>query len=134
MIWSSSHHNTLFPLFPSNIHLNNVPKRNAPAVRVSTPIKKREQERKAVVINEDTVHCADGNGNGDAKVGQKRPVKRGKSESANGKPRTKRMKELSRRKRLEVIMCVLIGQLLACCVRAADIFILYVEGRLELMS
>lgn len=103
-------------------------------VRVSTPIKKREQERKAVVISEDIVHCADENGKGDAKVGQKRPVKRRNRESANGKPRTKRMKELSRKKRLEETMCVLIGQLLACCVRAADIFVLYVEGRLELMS
>ena len=48
------------------------------AVRVSTPIKKREQERKEVVISEDIVHCADGNGKGDAKVGQKEASKEAK--------------------------------------------------------
>ena len=33
----------------------------------------------AVVIDEDVVHAADGNGNGDAKVALKRPLKRGES-------------------------------------------------------
>ena len=56
------------------------------------PIKERDQKGKAVVINEDTVHAADVNGNGDAKMAQKRREKRRKSESANTKPRTKRMK------------------------------------------
>lgn len=37
---------------------------------------KREQEGKAVVINEDILHAADVNGNGDAKVAQRRPVTR----------------------------------------------------------
>ena len=50
------------------------------------PIKKREQKGKAVVINEEIVHTADANGNGDAKIAQKRPLKRQKSESTNAKP------------------------------------------------
>ena len=59
---------------------------------VSLPIKGRERKRKAVVINEDTVHGVDGDGNGDAKAAQKRPVKRRKSESADAKPRTRKKK------------------------------------------
>ena len=51
----------------------------------------------AVVINEDTVHAAEGNGNGDVKAAQKRPVKRRKSESANVVPQTKRMKDPNRK-------------------------------------
>lgn len=38
---------------------------------MSIPIKKREQKEKAVIINEDTAHAADRNGNGDAKVAQR---------------------------------------------------------------
>ena len=64
---------------------------------VSMPTKKRERKRKAVVVNEDTVHVADEHGNGDEETAQKRPVKRRKSESANAKPRTKRTKEPSRK-------------------------------------
>ena len=52
----------------------------------------------AVVINEDAVHAADGNGNGDAKVAQKRQLKRRKIESANARPRTKWTKEPSRKR------------------------------------
>ena len=61
------------------------------------PTKKRKRNRKAVVTSEDTVHAADGHGNGDAKAAQKRPVKRRKSESANAIPRTKRMKDPNRK-------------------------------------
>ena len=43
---------------------------------VYMPIKECEQEGKADVINENGVRGTDGNGNGDAKVAQKRPVKR----------------------------------------------------------
>ena len=64
---------------------------------VSMSIKNREQKREVVVINEVTVNAADGNGNGCAKVTQKRPLNRRKSESANAKPRTRRMKGLSRK-------------------------------------
>ena len=64
---------------------------------VSMSIKNREQKREAVVINEVTVNAADGNENGGAKVTQKRPLNRRKSESANAKPRTRRMKGLSRK-------------------------------------
>ena len=46
-------------------------------------IKKREQKGKALVINEEIVHTADVNGNGDTKIAQKRPLKRQKSESTN---------------------------------------------------
>ena len=63
------------------------------------PIKEREQKGKAVLIDEDTAYGADRNGNGDAKVAQKRPVKRRKSESANVVLQTKRMKDLSRKKK-----------------------------------
>ena len=63
------------------------------------PIKESGQKRKAVVTNEDTVHAADGNGNGDAKAAQKGPAKRRKSESANVVPRTKRMKVPSRKEK-----------------------------------
>ena len=66
---------------------------------VSMPMKKREQKGKAIVINEGIVHAADGDGNGNAKVAQKRPVQRRKSECANAKPRTKLMKEPSRKKK-----------------------------------
>ena len=38
--------------------------------------KKRERKRKTVVINEDIVHAADENGNGDAKTAQRRSAKR----------------------------------------------------------
>ena len=65
------------------------------------PIKECEQERKAVVINEGTVHIADGNRNGDAKVAQTRPVKRRKCESANVVPRTTRIKNPNRKKKGE---------------------------------
>ena len=63
------------------------------------PIKKREQKGNVVAIDEGIVHAADGNGNSDAKVAQKRPVKKRKSECANAKPRTKRMTEPSRKKK-----------------------------------
>ena len=43
------------------------------------------------------MHAAGRNGNVDAKVAQKRPLKRRKSESTNAKPRTKQAKELSRK-------------------------------------
>ena len=46
-------------------------------------------------INEDTVHAADENGNGDAKMVQNTPVKRRKSETANTKPRTKQLSPYS---------------------------------------
>ena len=59
---------------------------------VSLPIKGRERKRKAVVINEDTVNGVDGDSHGDAKVAQKRPVKRRKSETADAKPRTRKKK------------------------------------------
>ena len=61
--------------------------------------RKGEQKGKAVLINEDTVHSADGNGTGDAKVARKRLVRRPKSESANAVLRTKRMKDPSRNKK-----------------------------------
>ena len=60
---------------------------------------KRKQVGKAVLINEDAMHPADGNGSGDAKVAQESPVQRGKSEFASAKPRTERMKEPSRKKK-----------------------------------
>ena len=63
------------------------------------PSKEREQERKAVVMNGDTVHNADGYGSGDAKVAQTGPVKRRKRESASAALRTKRMKDPSREKK-----------------------------------
>ena len=62
-------------------------------------IKEGEQKGKAVVINEDTVHTADGSGNGNAKVAQNRPVKRRKSESARVVPRTKQNKDLTRKQK-----------------------------------
>ena len=71
-----------------------MPRRNALARSVSMPTKKCEQKRKAVVINEDTVHAAVNNGNGRPRIGQYRR----KSESANAKPRTKRVKEPGRKK------------------------------------
>jgi len=61
--------------------------------------KGRERKRKAVVINDDPVHTVDGDKDGDAKVAQKRPVKKQKSESADAKPRTKRAKDPSRKKK-----------------------------------
>ena len=51
------------------------------------------------VINENGVHGTDGNGSGDAKVAQKRSVKRCNSESADVVSRTKRMKDPSRKKK-----------------------------------
>ena len=66
---------------------------------VSLPLKGRERKRKAVVINDDPVHTVDGDKDGDAKVAQKRPVKKQKSESADAKPRTKRAKDPSRKKK-----------------------------------
>ena len=55
---------------------------------MSVPIEKREQKGKAIVINDDTVHSADVNGNGDARVAYMGPVKRQKSapnRSLNGR-------------------------------------------------
>ena len=43
------------------------------------------------------MQAVDGNGNGDAKVAQKRSLNRRKSESANARPRTKQEKEPSRK-------------------------------------
>ena len=57
------------------------------------PTKKRERKRKAVVIDEDTVHTADENGNRDGKTAQKERVKRRKREFARAKPHTKGTKE-----------------------------------------
>ena len=54
---------------------------------------------RAVATDKDIVHAADGNGNGDAKTTQKRPVKRGNCESANAKPRTKRAKAPSKKRK-----------------------------------
>ena len=61
------------------------------------PIKKCEQRGKAVII-EDIMHTADGGGNGDTKVAQKKPKKQ-KSEPANAKLRTKRKKEPNRKRK-----------------------------------
>ena len=60
---------------------------------------KRERVGKAVLINEDAMHPADGNGSGDAKVAQESPVQRRKSEFASAEPRIERMKEPSRKKK-----------------------------------
>ena len=51
----------------------------------------------AVVINEDTVDAVGEKGNGDAKVAQKRPVKRRKSGSTDVIPRTQRNRTGTRR-------------------------------------
>ena len=61
--------------------------------------RKGKRRGKTAAINEDTVRAADGNGDGDAKVAQQRPVKRRKSDSANVIPRTQRMKDASREKK-----------------------------------
>ena len=102
MIWVQSHHNYSLPsLCPPNSRLTNMLQRKDVGVLCVLPIKEHEQKGRTVTINEDTVDAVDGNGHGDAKVAQKRPVERRKSESANIVPRTKRMKASGRKKKGE---------------------------------
>ena len=74
-----------------------MPQRNALGRSIQS--RNPEQKGKAVVINEEIVHAADGSENGDAKVASERPLKRRKSESANAKLLSERMKEPSRKKK-----------------------------------
>jgi hypothetical protein len=88
-------------LHPSHQHATE----KCPCPFCASPTKSHQRKRKAVVIDEDTAHVANGTKNGDgntAHVSGKRPGKRRKSEpSKPAKPRAsaKRTKEPSRRKR-----------------------------------
>ena len=79
MIWVQSHHNGSPPFPPPpNIYLTNMPERNALVRSVSVSTKKRKRKRaeeESVVVNEDSVHIADKNGDRDEKTALKRPVK-----------------------------------------------------------
>ncbi len=66
---------SLSPSFQRPSHQHAAKKCPCP-FRVTMATRKRERKRKAVVINEDTVHAADESGNGGGKTAQKRPVKR----------------------------------------------------------